>query len=111
MGECDVHLHADNCSSQNKNSCMMQYLMWRVLTGRHKNIILSFMLTGHAKFRCDWCFGLVKRLYRKTKVDCLDDIVAVVNQSSDVNMAQMCGTENGEVIVPTFDWTSFLVTY
>ena len=111
VGECDVHLHADNCSGQNKNSCMMQYLMWRVLTGRHKNITLSFLLTGHTKFSCDWCFGLVKRLYRKTKVDCLDDIVAVVDQSSDVNMAQLCGTENGEVIVPTFDWTSFLTTY
>ena len=59
VDECDVHLHADNCSGQNKNSCMMQYLMWRVLTGRHKNITLSFLLTGHTKFSCDWCFGLV----------------------------------------------------
>ena len=105
VGKCDVHLRADNCSGQNKNSCMVRYLMWRVLTGRHKNITLSFLLTGHTKFSCDWCFGLVKRLYRKTKVDCL------VDQSSDVNMAQLCGTENGEVIVPTFDWTSFLATY
>ena len=31
VDECGVHLHADNCSGQNKNSCMMQYLMWRVL--------------------------------------------------------------------------------
>ena len=90
---------------------MMQYLMWRVLTGRHKTITLSFLLTGHTKFSCDWCFGLVKRLCRKTKVDCLGDIAAVVEQSSDVNVAQLCGTENGEVIVPTFDWTSFLATY
>ena len=60
VGECDVHLHADNCSGQNKNSCMMWYLMWRVLTGHHKNITLWFLLTGHTKFSCDWCFGLVK---------------------------------------------------
>ena len=59
VGECDVHLHADNCSGQNQNSCMMQYLMWRVLTGHHKNITLSFLLTGHTKFSCDWCFGQV----------------------------------------------------
>ena len=65
------------------------------LTGRHKTITLSFLLTGHTKFSCDWCFGLVKRLYRKTKVDCLGDIAAVVEQSSDVNVAQLCGTENG----------------
>ena len=40
-GECHLHLHADNCSGQNKNSCMMRYLMWRVLTGRHRSICLS----------------------------------------------------------------------
>ena len=111
IGECHLHLHADNCSGQNKNSCMMWYLMWRVLTGRHRSITLSFLLTGHTKFSCDWCFGLVKRLYRKTKVDCLQDIVAVVEQSSDVNLSQLCGTEDGEVIVPSFDWTTFLARF
>ena len=30
-----------------------------------------------------------KRLYTKTKSDCLDDIAAVVEQSSNVNMAQI----------------------
>ena len=68
LGEEQVHLHADNCSGQNKNSCMMMYLMWRVLTGRHKRITLSFMLTGHTKFSCDWCFGLFKWLFRKEEV-------------------------------------------
>lgn len=111
LGETHVHLHADNCSGQNKNSCMIWYLMWRVLTGRHKHITLSFLLTGHTKFSCDWCFGLVKRLFRKTKVDCISDIAHVVEQSSHVNVAQSCGTESGEVIVPTFDWMSFLSTH
>ena len=27
IGECCMNLHADNCSWQNKNSCMMWYLM------------------------------------------------------------------------------------
>ena len=81
------------------------------VTLSHKNITLSFLLTGHTKFSCDWCFGLVKRLYRKKKVDCLQDIVTVVEQSSDVNVAQLCGTESGDVIVPTFDWTTFQGTF
>lgn len=55
IGECHLNLHADNCSGQNKNSCMMWYLMWRVLTGRHVTITLSFLLTGHTKFSCG-CF-------------------------------------------------------
>ena len=69
------------------------------------------MLTGHTKFSCDWCFGIVKRLYNKTKVDCLQDIMPVVEQSSDVNLSQLCGTEDGDVIVPSFGWTTFLARF
>lgn len=108
LGEQQVHLHADNCSGQNKNSCMMMYLLWRVLTGRHKSITISFMLTGHTKFSCDWCFGLFKRAFRKTKVDCLSDIADVVSQSAKGNIPQLCGNEKGDVFVPFYDWTTFL---
>ena len=59
LGE-DVHLHADNCGGQNKN-IMVGYLLWRVLTGLHENITLSFMVAGHTKFSPDWCFGLLKK--------------------------------------------------
>ena len=55
LGEKDVYLHADNCTGQNKNNCMIQYLMWRVLTNRHTNITLSFLPVGHTKFSL-WTF-------------------------------------------------------
>ena len=61
LGEREVHLHADNCGGQNKNSAMVGYLLWRVLTGLHTSITLSFMITGHTKFSPDWCFGLLKK--------------------------------------------------
>ena len=61
LGEKDVHLHADNCGGQNKNNIMVGYLLWRVLTGLHNNITLSFMIAGHTKFSPDWCFGLLKK--------------------------------------------------
>ena len=61
LGEKDVHLHADNCGGQNKNNIMVGYLLWRVLTGLHNNITLSFMIVGHTKFSPDWCFGLLKK--------------------------------------------------
>ena len=61
LGEKDVHLHADNCGGQNKNNIMVGYLLWRVLTGLHNNITLSFMVAGHTKFSPDWCFGLLKK--------------------------------------------------
>ena len=47
LGETDLHLHADNCSGQNKDSAMMWYLLWHVLTGRHRSITISFLFTGH----------------------------------------------------------------
>ena len=108
MGEKEMHLHADNCAGQNKNSFMMWYLAWRVLCGLHTTISIHFMLAGHTKFAPDWCFGLIKRKLRRTRVSCLTDIVDVVNTSSTANRAQRVGDETGNVLVPTFDWSTFL---
>jgi hypothetical protein len=89
-----LHLHTDNCSGQNKNNVMLSYLMWRVATGLNTEIHLHFMIAGHTKFAVDWGFGLIKRKFRKTKVDCLQDIMDVVNQSSSVNKAVLVGRED-----------------
>ena len=110
VGEKTVHLHADNCVGQNKNNAMMQYLTWRVMTGKHVSITLSFLVTGHTKFGPDWCFGLAKKKIRRCTINCLADICEAVNSSSHtgVNIAQLCGQENGTVIVPMYDWTTYL---
>ena len=44
LGETTLHLHADNCSGQNR-----QYLVWRVLVGLSREIEFSFMVAGHTK--------------------------------------------------------------
>ena len=41
-------------------------------------------------------------------MSCLQDIVDVVNSSADVNTAQLVGTEDGEILVPTYAWDDFL---
>ena len=107
FGETSVHFHADNCSGQNKNRYLMSYLMWRVLTGLHEEIKISFLPVGHTKFAPDWCFGLFKRHYRLSKIGCLDDIVRCVNQSAAPNCAQLVGSQDGGTIVPMYDWGSF----
>ena len=104
MGESHVHLHADNCVGQNKNNTMLHYLIWRVMVGLHKHITLSFLIVGHTKFSPDGCFGLLKQCFRRTRVSCLQDLERVVNTSADANVAQLVGTQSGEVVVPTYDW-------
>ena len=38
----------------------------------------------------------------------LQDLVDVVNGSANVNFAQLVGTQEGDVLVPTYDWGSYL---
>ena len=85
----------------------MQYLAWRVLSGLNNSITLSFLIMGHTKFSPDWYFGLFKQAYRWIRIGCLDNIVWVVESSAAVNHAQLIGTHDGKVIVPTYDWASF----
>ena len=113
LKETECHLHADNCTGQNKNNAMLQYLLWRVMTKRHSKITLSFLVAGHTKFSPDWCFGLFKRTFRRTKVDCLNDIVDVAQRCSPsgIVVPQLCGTEDGSPLVPVRNWSSFLDTW
>ena len=101
-----VHLHADDYCGQNNNAIMVQYLLWRVMTNEHTEVILSFMITGHTKFSPDWCFGLLKK-YRWTKVGGLSDLCGVVNDSAAVNIAQPTRLEDGSAVVPTYNWQEY----
>jgi len=84
-----------------------QYLAWRVMVGLHDSITMSFMLVGHTKFSPHWCFGLLKQCYKKTFVSCLQDFVDIVNSSADVNTAQLACMQDGEVVMPMYDWAQF----
>ena len=107
LGEKVAHLHTDNCCGQNKNRYMMYYLMWRVLTKQHDEIIISFLPVGHTKFFPNAGFGMLKRKFRRTNVGCLSDIASVVNKSAAMNHAQLVGDQSGNVIVQSHDWANF----
>ena len=69
------------------------------------------MIAGHTKFSPDWCFGLLKQKLRRYRVDCLDDLVDVVESSADVNFAQLVGAQSGETLVQMYDWASHFQPY
>jgi hypothetical protein len=67
LGEKCLIIHADNCSGQNKNNAMIQYLTWRVINGFHDQIKYCFMVAGHTKFSPDEFFGLIKLKLRNSE--------------------------------------------
>ena len=88
-----LHLHADNCVGQNKNRYVIGYLLWRVLTGKNKKIILSFMRVGHTRCIVDGNFGLIKRLYRRSDVDTVALLSDIVSRSASTNIPQLYSWE------------------
>lgn len=101
-GESACAIHADNCPGQNKNRYIIGYLLWRVMTGRHEEIELMMQIPGHTRCLIDGGFALVKKLYRRSDCDRIDQLEAVVYKSSTTNVA---------VRYPAWqwrDWRSFL---
>lgn len=109
LGETSAHLHADNCSGQNKNNYFMWYLAWRTILQLHHSIRYSFLIAGHTKFGPDRCFGIIKKSYKVSYISSLYEFANMVESSnSGINKAQLVGTHDGTVIVPVYDWSSFL---
>lgn len=112
LGEKWVHLTADNCVGQNKNNALLQYLMYRVLTGLHDKIDLSFLIVGHTKFSPDGYFGLIKRHYRRSQVYTYDQLSDIVESSSkNGHNACVCVSKNIASPVIYRDWNSWLSQY
>ncbi len=85
-GEKKLVITCDNCVSQNKNNYFLFFYSWLINHGLYEEIELNFMIPGHTKFICDSCFGLIKILYRKSKVNTVDDVVSIINRSTTVHL-------------------------
>ncbi len=110
LGEKWVHLTADNCVGQNKNNAILQYLMYRILTGLHDKIELSFLIVGHTKFSPDGYFGLIKRHYRRSHVYTYDQLANLV-ESSSKNGHNVCVRASRTSPIIYRDWTTWLSQY
>ena len=85
--------------------------MWMVLIAHNKLITLSFLLVENTNVSPDWYFCLIKEYFRYIEVNSVNKIMNVVKQSSIDNIAHLVGSEDGQVLVPTYDLTSFLVLH
>ena len=79
----------------------------------HETILHSFLITGHTKFGPERCFRILKKAYKVTYVSSIYEIAQMVETSSNVgiNKAQLVGTHDGRVLVPVYNWASFLKPY
>ena len=51
LEEAHLNLHTNNCDGQNKNNTMLHYHFCRVMVGRYRSMVLSFVVVGHKKFK------------------------------------------------------------
>ena len=56
---------------------------------------------------CIWCFGLFKRLYKRTVITSLNDIAQVAERSAQCNHALVVRHLDGTSVVPFYDWSTF----
>jgi len=62
-----LYLFADNCSSQNKNNAIIEYLYNIIQSNAFKleTVIQRYPEPGHSFLPCDRCFGLIEQQKRK----------------------------------------------
>ena len=77
------------------------------MAGLHDKATISFLPVGHTKFAPDWCFGLMKQCFRRTKIGNIYDIASCVSLSSAVNVPQLVGSLDEKVFVPMYNWSEF----
>ncbi len=95
-GEKHLKITCDNAGGQNKNNVTIWFYLYLVICGYYESIELNFMVPGHTKFKCDGSFGLIKKLYRRTRVDCVDHVVEVVKKSSPAGLNKAQCYEGGK---------------
>jgi len=65
------------------------------MIGMYETIEVSFMVPGHTKFLPDGYFGNIKALFRKIRVNTVDDVEKVVKKSTKNNSNHAIRYNNG----------------
>ena len=62
--------------------------MWHIMRGLHDSVELSFMRVGHTRCTVDAYFGRLKKTFRESDVDTMQQLCDVVNNSCQANVAK-----------------------
>jgi hypothetical protein len=103
-----VHLHADNCSGQNKNNLVMQFFVLLAGLGVLTHVEMKFLIKGHTHCSVDGGHGLIKKAWRTHDVFTLDQAASVVEATSPTE-----GRHHAIIVTAQdfFDWERLLATY
>jgi hypothetical protein len=103
-----VHLHADNCSGQNKNNLVMQFFVLLVSLGVLTHVEMKFLIKGHTHCSVDGGHGLIKKAWRTHDVFTLAQAASVVEATSPTE-----GQHHAIIVTAQdfFDWERLLSTY
>jgi hypothetical protein len=82
FGKKNLYVTCDNCPGQNKNNLSLWFWSWLAMLGWYENIYINFMIPGHTKFICDAEFGSIKKAYKDSRINTVDDVEMVINKSS-----------------------------
>ncbi|CAG8465155.1 13187_t:CDS:2 [Dentiscutata heterogama] len=96
----------DNCSGQNKNFCLLWYLLWLCDTKIFHKIDYQFQIKGYIRNSVDHGFGHTKQEYAKSEAWCIDHLVDIINRSASNNISVNL-EEHTELFC---DWTSALTS-
>ncbi|CAG8502444.1 8885_t:CDS:1, partial [Rhizophagus irregularis] len=86
-GKKHLQITCDNCTGQNKNNLSLWFWSWLVMLNWYEDITVNFMIPSHTKFICDSFFGHIKKVYWKHKVNTINDVKNIINNSSNGNEA------------------------
>ena len=76
----------DTCTSQNKNNTVMKLLTYLGEMGYFKKVNFIFLVVGHTKNSADHLFNILKKVYRKSNIYTMDDLMAKLNESECVTV-------------------------
>src|SRR5688572_1648832 len=65
-----------------KNNLSLWFWSWLTMLGWYENIYINFMIPGHTKFICDAEFGSIKKAYKNSHINTVDDVEMVINKTS-----------------------------